>query len=318
MSSTPIGAFLFPLSTRLIRRQKDLLEQLEEKRSRSRSIEFPHHLKSLTRPHYSILSNYQSSSKPSSVRPKPSSRGTMPILSEKLDPRSQSNAMPYSTSNNSSGEFSGPAQPAWMTTTENDDWLHDPRDAKVHGSWLSNGFPVRAILNVGLLAVLAVALLLLFAGYPIIDALNRTTSTKGGSNLGGTNSSGQIPSLPDLPNLIDPETPADAMTRTGVDGKTKFKLVFSDEFNTDGRSFYPGDDPFWEAVDLWVSSRTAALALPHQAFVCSLLTFSLSLTLPLFHLLFSISVPSNSTGYVATRIQLEVILSFVLSLRSSF
>jgi hypothetical protein len=32
-------------------------------------------------------------------------------------------------------------------------------------------------------------------------------------------------------------------------------LVFSDEFNTDGRSFYPGDDPYWEAADLhyWVS-----------------------------------------------------------------
>jgi hypothetical protein len=31
-------------------------------------------------------------------------------------------------------------------------------------------------------------------------------------------------------------------------------LVFSDEFNTDGRTFYPGDDPYWEAVDLhyWV------------------------------------------------------------------
>lgn len=27
-------------------------------------------------------------------------------------------------------------------------------------------------------------------------------------------------------------------------------LVFSDEFETDGRTFYPGDDPFWEAVDL--------------------------------------------------------------------
>jgi hypothetical protein len=27
-------------------------------------------------------------------------------------------------------------------------------------------------------------------------------------------------------------------------------LVFSDEFNMDGRTFFPGDDPFWEAVDL--------------------------------------------------------------------
>lgn len=32
------------------------------------------------------------------------------------------------------------------------------------------------------------------------------------------------------------------------------QLVFSDEFNVDGRTFYPGDDPYWEAVDLhyWV------------------------------------------------------------------
>ncbi len=30
----------------------------------------------------------------------------------------------------------------------------------------------------------------------------------------------------------------------------EFVLVFSDEFNEEGRSFYPGDDPYWEAVDL--------------------------------------------------------------------
>lgn len=28
------------------------------------------------------------------------------------------------------------------------------------------------------------------------------------------------------------------------------ELVFSDEFNQDGRTFYPGEDPFWEAGDL--------------------------------------------------------------------
>lgn len=26
---------------------------------------------------------------------------------------------------------------------------------------------------------------------------------------------------------------------------------FSDEFNTDGRTFYDEDDPFFQAVDLW-------------------------------------------------------------------
>lgn len=39
------------------------------------------------------------------------------------------------------------------------------------------------------------------------------------------------------------------MARTGFDGKA-YQLVFSDEFNQDGRTFYPGDDPFWEAADL--------------------------------------------------------------------
>ena len=28
-------------------------------------------------------------------------------------------------------------------------------------------------------------------------------------------------------------------------------LQFSDEFNTDGRTFYNGDDPYFEAVDIW-------------------------------------------------------------------
>ena len=50
--------------------------------------------------------------------------------------------------------------------------------------------------------------------------------------------------------LIDPDTPKSAMTKMAADG-SKLQLVFSDEFNTDGRTFYPGDDPYWEAVDLW-------------------------------------------------------------------
>lgn len=53
-----------------------------------------------------------------------------------------------------------------------------------------------------------------------------------------------------LPTVIDPLTPSDAQSRTGYDGLT-YNLVFSDEFETPGRTFYPGDDPFWEAVDLW-------------------------------------------------------------------
>ena len=51
--------------------------------------------------------------------------------------------------------------------------------------------------------------------------------------------------------LIDSETPQDAYTRPSYnDPSVEMQLVFSDEFNIDGRSFYPGDDPYWEAVDL--------------------------------------------------------------------
>ncbi|GIZ37114.1 hypothetical protein CKM354_000057400 [Cercospora kikuchii] len=50
--------------------------------------------------------------------------------------------------------------------------------------------------------------------------------------------------------LIDPDTPASAMTRQSVNGDT-LKLVFSDEFNAKNRTFYEGDDPYWFAPDIW-------------------------------------------------------------------
>ena len=53
-----------------------------------------------------------------------------------------------------------------------------------------------------------------------------------------------------MPQLIDKATPSSATTRTGFDGQ-QYELVFSDEFEVDNRTFYPGDDPYWEAVDIW-------------------------------------------------------------------
>lgn len=50
--------------------------------------------------------------------------------------------------------------------------------------------------------------------------------------------------------LIDADTPKSEFTiKSTKDGST-MELVFSDEFNKEGRTFYPGDDPYWEAVDL--------------------------------------------------------------------
>jgi beta-glucanase (GH16 family) len=40
------------------------------------------------------------------------------------------------------------------------------------------------------------------------------------------------------------------MSRKSIDGES-MKLVFSDEFNEKNRTFYPGDDAYWTAPDLW-------------------------------------------------------------------
>jgi len=72
----------------------------------------------------------------------------------------------------------------------------------------------------------------------------------GGFNLGGINATGQVPSMSGNWGLIDLDTPEDAYTFPAYRDGEELQLVFSDEFNTDGRTFYAGDDPFWEAVDL--------------------------------------------------------------------
>ena len=62
---------------------------------------------------------------------------------------------------------------------------------------------------------------------------------------------GKIPLLKNIRHtLIDPDTPSSAKTKKSRDGST-LHLVYSDEFSTPGRTFFEGDDPYLEAVDLW-------------------------------------------------------------------
>ncbi|RCK58227.1 Beta-glucan synthesis-associated protein SKN1 [Candida viswanathii] len=49
-------------------------------------------------------------------------------------------------------------------------------------------------------------------------------------------------------NLVDPDTPESALTWISKDGD-EWVLVFSDEFNAEGRTFYDGDDQFFTAPD---------------------------------------------------------------------
>ncbi|KAJ6630282.1 glycoside hydrolase family 16 protein [Mycena sp. CBHHK59/15] len=131
-----------------------------------------------------------------------------------------------------------------------DDALHNPdpvADARLDRSF--DIFSSRGWSNVIALIVLFGGLLMLFGGLPVLIHFTHPGPSIRGFNLGGINGTGQVPQLTKFPLMIDNDTPSSAYTYTGTDGK-KYNLVFSDEFNVDGRSFYPGDDPYWEAVDL--------------------------------------------------------------------
>lgn len=135
----------------------------------------------------------------------------------------------------------------WDKDPDLDDALHNPDP---RGNFNFTLFSARGWMNGGAIFLLIVTLITLFIGYPLILRLTHLPRPIVGFNLGGINGSGQIPVLPGLPSLVDVDTPSSAMTRTGSDGNL-YDLVFSDEFNIDGRTFYPGDDPYWEAVDLY-------------------------------------------------------------------
>lgn len=153
-----------------------------------------------------------------------------------------------------------------MHEQEPDDSIHNPdqRDPKSEKSGI---FSSRGVLNMGCLTILVLGLLMLLcvlsslpffvlliyfsAGYPIISRLtSKKLTSQGGFNLGGINATGQIPVFPGNHGLIDDDTPKDVYTKKSWQTDEELVLVFSDEFEQEGRTFYPGDDPYWEAVDL--------------------------------------------------------------------
>ncbi len=72
-----------------------------------------------------------------------------------------------------------------------------------------------------------------------IISLHHKLSNLGGYNIGGINATGQVPEMGGHFALIDQDTPSTAQRiKTFTDG-SMYDLVFSDEFNQDGRTFYP-------------------------------------------------------------------------------
>ncbi|KAF7300816.1 GH16 domain-containing protein [Mycena kentingensis (nom. inval.)] len=146
----------------------------------------------------------------------------------------------------------------WEDNAELDDALHDPKaqePLRMRVIFSSRGFR-----NLGCLTITVLALLALFLGYPLTQYFTDPTygtflfGTSGNINL---NSSKQVPDIGNH-GLIDWDTPQDAYEIDSFhDPGTRLQLVFSDEFEMNGRSFYPGDDPYWEALDLhyWATNN---------------------------------------------------------------
>ncbi|KAI9884492.1 MAG: hypothetical protein M1823_003707 [Watsoniomyces obsoletus] len=135
---------------------------------------------------------------------------------------------------------------------EKDDWLHnpDPNDKEKRDCDI---FSRRGLVNVGGLAFITLGVLLLFIGYPVLTFTKRLIDPTGGAcrNNPQCIDVGPVPLMKNIRRgLIDPDTPNSVKSRRTADGK-KQKLVYSDEFNTPGRTFYDGDDPHWQAVDIW-------------------------------------------------------------------
>lgn len=189
-------------------------------------------------------------------RPEVASSSTSLLPKAGLKPRT-----PTSPAPSIADRFALAADPAeWgfgaaltMNEREPDDHLHNP-DPKRDRHYDAGGhiFTGRGIANLGCLLILAGGILMLFAGYPVYSHFTtKHQTTQGAFNYGGTNSSGQVPKLTNNISLVDPATPKSAYTKPSFQDPTQqWDLVFSDEFNVDGRTFWPGDDPYWEAVNL--------------------------------------------------------------------
>lgn len=155
-----------------------------------------------------------------------------------------------------------------------------------------SGFSSRGIVNLGALMILVFGLIALFCGYPIIQFYNQPKSSGslalvksvGSYNVGGINSTGQIPSIPGLPTLIDKDTPASAYGHTGRDG-SPYSLMFSDEFNIDGRT-YVAPLSFSSIVVPSYACKTAASGMFLSSFASLTRHLSHFLTISPFHLQF--------------------------------
>ncbi|KAF2724138.1 glycoside hydrolase family 16 protein [Polychaeton citri CBS 116435] len=136
---------------------------------------------------------------------------------------------------------------------EKDDYLHNPDPNDRDKMEWADLFSSRGIANVGGLLLITLGLLVLFIGYPILTFAQQFLHPAGSNacELDPDCLDSHTPLLKNLrTGLIDPDTPDSVKTMTGSNGQT-LTLAFSDEFNYEGRTFYDGDDPYFQGMDIW-------------------------------------------------------------------
>ncbi|KAK5113683.1 hypothetical protein LTR62_003310 [Meristemomyces frigidus] len=198
------------------------------------------------------------------VTPAPPRAGT-PVFMAGADPEKAGTFFPYMDDRLGAPEY---AFPLYSDEKEDDDDLHMPQwddDKKLKPKWQDHFTRENVVSTLGLMFMI-LGLLLIFVILPVVsytttgllDYAYETPISQmpktGQAEPWATVNDEKYPLLKNIrTGLIDPDTPSSGMTRKGVNGDT-YNLVFSDEFNEQNRTFYPGDDPYWFGGDFWYAA----------------------------------------------------------------
>lgn len=152
------------------------------------------------------------------------------------------------------GGYPATSFPLLMDDKEDDDYLHNPdleEEARLDRQRFMNDFKHMDRKSfaglIGILTLFAAGIMI----FIVLPALTFTGVTDYGPKYEVIDllTPYQYPQLAAIrTSLVDPDTPEDARTRKAMDG-SEWQLVFSDEFNAEGRTFYEGDDQFWTGPD---------------------------------------------------------------------
>jgi hypothetical protein len=95
---------------------------------------------------------------------------------------------------------------------------------------------------VSICIIFALSVVFTAIGVPILKSIIWKINSNS-SNVSSGNNSGDS-KKPNVSKWVDSDTPKELHTKKMEDG-TEYQLVFSDEFNKDGRDFHPGKDKIW-------------------------------------------------------------------------